>query len=265
MSAPDLIDLVRRLKAPYGLERSLKIVPGALMEDRFLISLHRSALGEAAVDTLLQMGGALGAPADFAAAIAAAQADADIIHFGYEGGQQQPIYKIYLEYASRVRRAQAQNAPDPVLLHLAYKWMPDVPGQRTVTRYTWIPCRSRAALAERLATIVPAEEAPRALRCALELLSRSTARTDSRNLALLEVAEPDNPRRSYDLNVYRAQLHLHDIADLVASVAPDFAVPQPQVLALLDRSGALDLGHLSGGLGRDGREFVTIYYGVEAH
>jgi tryptophan halogenase len=265
MSASDLIDLVRRLDAPYGLERSLKIVRGALLEDRFLISLHRSAFGDAAADMLLQMGRALDLPADFTGAIAAALADADIVHFGYEGGPEHAIYKIYLEYASRVRRAQAQNAGDPVLVHLAYKWVPGVPGQRAVTRYTWVPCRSRAAIAARLRMLVPAGETPRALRCGLELLGRASERTDPGNLFLMEVEEPDNPRRSYDINVYRAELHLRDIADLVAAVAMDFAVPQPQVGALLERSDALVLGHLSGGRGRDGGEFVTVYYGVEAH
>jgi tryptophan halogenase len=264
MSASDLVDLVRRLGAPYGLERSLKIVPGALMEDRFLISLHRSAFGDAAADMLLQMGRALDVPPDFAGAMAAALTDADIVHFGYEGGEQ-ATYKIYLEYASRVRRAQAQNAGEPVLVHLAYKWTPGVPGQRAVTHYTWVPCRSRAAIAEQLQVLVPPGEAPRALRCGLELLGRSAERTEPRNLFLMEVAEPGNPRRSYDINVYRAELHLRDIADLVGSATMDFAVPQPRVRALLERCGALVLGHLSGGRGRDGDEFVSIYYGVEAH
>ncbi len=264
MSASDLIDLVRALKAPYGLERSVKIVPGALMEDRFLVSLHRSALGAAAADRLLKMAQVLGLPQDFAGAIAAAQAEADVVHFGYEGGPRHAIYKIYLEYASRVRRAQAQNAGEPVLVHLAYKWMPGE-GQCAVTRYTWLPCRDRNGLAARLRTLVPAALAPRALRCGLDLLSRAAARTDPRHLFLMEVEEPGNPRRSYDINVYRAELHLRDIADLVDAVATDFAVPQPQARALLERSGALALGHLSGGRGRDGDEFVTVYYGVEAH
>jgi tryptophan halogenase len=264
MNAADLIDLVRRLQAPYGLERSLKIVPGALLEDRFLVSLHRSAFGDAAADMLLQMARALDVPPDFTGSIAAALTDADIVHFGYEGGEQ-ATYKIYLEYASRVRRAQAQNAGEPVLVHLAYKWMPGVPGQRTVTHYTWLPCRSRPAIAERMAVLVPPGEAPRALRCGLDLLSRAAERTEPRNLFLMEVEEPGNPRRSYDINVYQAELHLRDIADLVGSVTTDFAVPQPRVRALLERSGALVLGHLSGGRGRDGGEFVTVYYGVEAH
>jgi tryptophan 7-halogenase len=265
MSAADLMNLVRGLAAPFGLERSVKIVPGALLEDRFLISLHRSALGVAAADKLAQMGEALAMPSDFAGALAAAQADADIVHFGYEGGPKGAIYKIYLEHASRVRRAQAQNSPDPVLVHLAYKWMPGVPGQGTVTRYTWVPGHSEAVIAERLRMLVPAREAPLALRCGLDLMSRACRRTQARNLFLMEVEEPDNPRRSYDINVYRAELYLHDIADLVESLATDFAVPQPQVHALLARSGGRALGHLSGGRGRDGGEFVTVYYGVEAH
>ena len=62
MSAQDLIDLVRELGAPYGLERSCKIVPGALVEDRCLISLHRAALGASAAERLAQMGRALGVP-----------------------------------------------------------------------------------------------------------------------------------------------------------------------------------------------------------
>jgi hypothetical protein len=96
-------------------------------------------------------------------------------------------------------------------------------------------------------------------------MTRASERTDPRHLFLMEVADADNPRRSYDLNVYRAELRLGDIADLVGAVAEDFAIPPPQVRALLERSGTLALGHLSGGRGRDGGEFVTLYYGVEAH
>ena len=263
MTAPDLIGLVAALRAPYGLERSFKIMPRALIEDRFLISLHRSALGGA--ERLQQIAHAVGVPEAFDGAIAAALADADIVHFGYEGGEGHPIYKIYLEYASQVRRAQAQNAADPLLVYLAYKWVPQSPERRTITRYTWLPCRTGAAIAERLQKLVPAAQAPRALACGLDLLSRASGRTDARKLFLMEVAEADNQRRSYDLNVYRADLHLGDIADLLEPLAAEFAVPQPSIRALLERCGALELGHLSGGLGRDGREFVTVYYGVEAH
>jgi tryptophan halogenase len=263
MTAPDLIGLVRELGAPYGLERSCKIAPGALLEDRFLISLHRAALGASADERLRQMARTLHVPPAFEDAITTALMDADIVHFGYEGGAGHPTYKIYLEYASQVRRAQAQSALDPILVYVAYKWVPQSPEQRTVTRYTWLPCGTVAAIAQGLRTLVPS--APRALACGLHLLSRASGRTDAGKLFLMEVAEDDNPRRSYDLNVYRADLHLGDIADLLEPVAAELAVPAPSLRALLERCGAFDLGHLSGGIGRDGREFVTVYYGVEAH
>jgi len=265
MRAPDLVGLVKALGAPYGLERSFKITPGALDQDRFLLSLGRSALGAAAADELRHMARALGAPEAFDAEITEALADADIIHLGYEGGQSHPIYKIYLEYGSRVRRARAQNALDPVLVYLAYKWMPQLPERRTVTRYTWLPCRTEAAVAEQLRTLLPPREAPAALASGLNLLARASGRIDAGELFLMEVAEPDNPRRSYDLNVYKADLHLGDIADLLEVLAAELSVPQASIRALLDERGELDLGHLSGGRARDGQEFVTVYYGVEAH
>jgi tryptophan halogenase len=265
MDAADLMNLVHALAAPYGLERSVKIVRGALLQDRFLVSLHRAALGTDAAGKLLKIGRALGLPPEFAGASAAALADADIVHFGYEGGTEPATYKIYLEYASRVRRAQAQNASDPVLVHLAYKWTPEAVGRRTVTRYTWLPCRSEAALAQKLRMLAPVAEAPLSLRCGLALMSRAAKRTDPANLFLMEVKEPDNPRRSYDLNLYRAEMQVHDIADLLGAVASELAVPPPQLQALLEGSGARALGHFAGGRGHDGREFVTVYYGVEAH
>jgi hypothetical protein len=45
----------------------------------------------------------------------------------------------------------------------------------------------------------------------------------------------------------------------------DFAVPPSRAAVLSGAAEDLALGHLSAGIGRDGEEFVTIYYGVEAH
>jgi hypothetical protein len=270
MTAPDLVGMVRGLGAPFGVERSFKLVPGALLEDRYLISLHRSALGADAAGRLAEMARALGAADTVKDAVLEAFADADIVHVGYEDAGHHSIYKIYLEFASRVRRAQAQNAPDPVLVYLAYKWAADFPDRNaltryTCTRYTWLPCRTGAAITERLRSLLVPGEAACALSCGLALVARAGRLTEARHLFLMMVEEPDNPRRSYDLNVYRADMKLADIADLVKDVASDLGVPQRLAGAVLERCGALDLGHLSGGRGRDGREFVTVYYGVEAH
>jgi tryptophan 7-halogenase len=265
MPAVDLIKLVETLGAPYGLERSVKITPGALLADRYLISIHRSALGKAPRDRLAAMGRELGMPPVFEDAILSSFEGADIVHFGYEGVPAGEVCKIYLEYASRARQAMATMSRDPVLVHLAYKWARQRPDSRAVTRYIWAPCRTRIEIESKLRGLMPAGEAPGALRCALGLLSHVAPFADSGQLFLMEVEEPGNPRRSCDLNVYDADLRMSQIADLLDAAMADFAVPRPRADAVFDRSADLALGHLSAGVGRGGEEFVTVYYGIEAH
>jgi hypothetical protein len=113
--------------------------------------------------------------------------------------------------------------------------------------------------------MAPMALAPGALSCGLDLLARAVARVDAQALFLMEVEEAGNPRRSFDLNVYQAEFNLCDIADLVRTVAARFTIAPPRLGDVLDRCGPLALGHLSGGVDRDEREFVTVYYGVEAH
>jgi hypothetical protein len=267
MPAADIIQLVEKLGAPYGLERSVKISPGALADDRYLISVGRAALGNAPAERLAQIGRELHMPPGFVDALPGALQHADIVHFGYEAAAGRDFYKIYLEYASQVRAAMAAKSRAPVLVHLAYKWAPQEPDRCAVTRYTWVPCWTRIELETKLRGLIPADEAPSALRCALGLLQlqRIASFADSGELLLMEVEEADNPRRSCDLNVYDAELRMHDVADLLETALKDFSIPKTLAQSAFDRAGDRMLGHLSAGVGRDGREFVTIYFGVEAH
>lgn len=99
----------------------------------------------------------------------------------------------------------------------------------------------------------------------MNLLSRVGRFADSGELLLMEVAEPGNPRRSCDLNLYDAGLRMEAISDLVQATLRDFAVPHAHAQAVFHRNGDRALGHISAGLGRDGKEFVTFYFGVESH
>jgi len=265
MSAADLIKMVENLGAPYGLERSVKITPGLLADDRCLISVGRAALGSAPADRLIRMGHDLGMPQNFADPIAAALERADVVHFGYEAAGERSIYKIYLEYVTEVRRAMAAELGHPVLVHLAYKWVAAQADSGAITKYTWVPCRTRNELEARLRDLVSAIEAPNALGFALSLVSRLAAFPDTGRFLLMEVDEPGNPRRSCDLNVYDAELRMHDISDLLETALADFAVPISHARLVFDRVADRSLGHLSAGVGRDGQEFVTIYFGVESH
>jgi hypothetical protein len=42
-----------------------------------------------------------------------------------------------------------------------------------------------------------------------------------------------------------------------------YCIPSARLEALLGESGARPFGHLSGGLGREGEDFLTVYYEIE--
>ncbi len=265
MPAAALIDLVKGLGAPYGLERSVKIARGTLADDRCLVSVGRADIGDDPGTRLMPIARALHIPAKFADELAGAFARADVIHFGYEGAARQDVYKIYFEYASEARLAMASPERVPVLVHLAYKWAPGMGDSGAITRYTWLPYRTRSELEAQLQSLVPATDAPGANKCLLGLLARVATLADSGELLLMQVEEPGNSRRSCDLNVYDAHLRVHQIADLLDAAVHDFAVPKERAESVFGRIGDRTLGHLSAGVGRDNREFVTLYFGVEAH
>ncbi len=263
MSGADLIELVKALRAPYGLERSVKIESGVLFDDRFLISVHRDALG---VDPLGKLGAivaAQGAPRAVVRALAQALQGADVIHFGHETDALGAVRKIYFEYAAAARRSMAQDRP--ALVHFAYKWKPGREHGFAQTRYTWAPAPTRRELEGRVNALLPVGSAPRGRKTALALLELACRAAEAREILLMEVDEPGNARRSLDINLYEAELRLRDVGDLVATIAKDFAIPGERRQAVFADRGDLLLGHLSAGVGRDGQEFVTLYYGIEAH
>ncbi len=261
-------DLVRRihdLGAPYGLERSAKLEDGVVLDDRFLLSVHRQAFGPNPLESLASIGAAFSMPAELGRAFGSALESADVIHFGFEGAAGSEIYKIYFEYSQRTRTAMAAHNQQPTLVHIAFKWDRLHPGKHTSTRYVWAPRRTRADIEARLRQLTPPREAPRAWRCGVALLDRASPRAPSGGILMMEVEEPGNPRRSWDLNVYDAELSLKDVSELIHLAAEDFAAPRARLEEALGRAkGALPLGHLSGGIGRGGKEFVTFYYGIES-
>ena len=263
MPVGDLIKLVETLRAPYGLERSVKIAPGALFDDRCLVSVHRSALGQAPADRLAAMARALGIPARFADSLPEALRAPTSCTSATKAGRASKSknrFRICVPRASRHGGGERGSRACASRLQVGA----ERPDGAAVTRYSWTPCRTRAEAEGKLRALMPAREAPRALRCALSLLSRLAGLAESGQLLMMEVEEPGNPRRSCDLNVYDAELRLSHIADLIDAAVTDFAVPRSRARRV--RLGAgFALGHLSARVGRGGEEFVTIYYGIEAH
>jgi len=231
-----------------------------------LISVGRAALGPVPAERLQEIGRELDIPADFAGALPAALAHADVVHFGYEAGAGYGRLQVSTSnmYPRRARRWRPQAAP-PCSSTLPTSGPPGKPDSGAVTRYTWLPCRTREEIEAKLQELIPAKDAANARACVLGLLSRIASLPTLAKLLLMEVEEPGYPRRSCDLNVYDAGVRMREISELVDGALRGFAVPPAQGRAVFDRASDRALGHLAGGIGRDGKEFVTVYFGVEAH
>jgi tryptophan halogenase len=258
--AATLFRLVSALGVPFQHERSFRMAREALLANRVLLSVGRAQLGAGAAARVLDLCRELGMPRSLHAGVPQLVAQARGLHFGFEAGARGDLYKVYFEREAAV--AEAAKG-DRVLLHLAYKWDAAQPERCVTTRYLWRPRLDAPALREEMARAYGPDHAA-ALECTAAVLDMAAANADARALQFLEVGEDDGSRRSFDLNVYDAGLSLRDAQAPLARLRQHFAIRPGQFQALFDQVSAKRLGHIAGGVHRDGGAFATVYYGVES-
>src|SRR5512147_2559208 len=92
------LEVVRALGIEHILGRSLKVLPGALLANRYLITLAKAALGPHADRRVLELCGRLGMPDALLQEFAGRLPAASYVHVGFEQTDTACIYKVYLEF-----------------------------------------------------------------------------------------------------------------------------------------------------------------------
>ena len=257
-----LLRRVGELGVPFQHERSFRMVEGALLANRFLLSIDRRSIGADAAARVLQICDELKLPPALREAARARFDMASTVHFGFEGDAGRVVVKLYLERTVPPEEArQARERREPALLHLAFKWEPDS-GAHVVTEYLWHPALNAAEIAQRLAEHVYRGSGESSLTIAKAVLELAAARAPASELQYLEVQEPGNGRRSFDLNLYNAKLLVKDAQSQLYRMRDRYGVRPGQFQALYDQIKGKVLGHLAGGVHRDGQDFFNVYYGV---
>jgi hypothetical protein len=82
---------------------------------------------------------------------------------------------------------------------------------------------------------------------------------------LTEADEEGNPRRSFDVNMLQAKVLLSELYPLWAAMCEHYAVDLETFDALFTPIRNELFAHIQGGVDREGRDFITIYYGSERH
>ncbi|MFJ7436719.1 tryptophan 7-halogenase [Methylorubrum thiocyanatum] len=264
-----LADLVAGLGQPFGYERSVKATPAGLQTERFLVSLHRTSLGLDPAKTLDALAEVLGLPAPERSEAAGLIAGADLLHLGYEAGPSGALYKLYVEWSARADAAWHETdaagaaGAEPILVHRAYKWRVEGSAPPVVTLYHWPRVRTPGEIEARLARLGETWEGAGAslLGTARDILR--LAREHGRGAVhYLEAREEPGPRLSYDLNLYACGLTMGEAEMVIGQAIVDLGVPPPDAAAVLAERRGEALGHVAGGVGRDGIPFLTVYSGM---
>ena len=258
-AARPMLALVRGLNVGFGFEKSFKLGPGNLHADRVILGV-RTRL--APLDSILKVCRAIGMPDRYVTQFEELWPDANTVGFGYEGG----AYKVYLEFWDKLRQRVQRTPSDvtPALLFLGYKWAIGHPARCALARYTCYPLLSIRGIGRRVAALyddpaVPSREA------ALQILDLAASRIGPNDsFVYVEAAEDGNPRKSFDLNFYKAGLRIGDLLPILSKLCALYSIPQSRLDELNAEITSRAFGHLSGGTGRDGKDFLTVYYEIEA-
>jgi len=249
---------IRELGVPYGREDSFKLTRPQVLADRTLLGMRTKGLGCADVLSICR---SLDMPMQYEQVIETNYAAANVVLFGLERRDGGGTVKVYLEFWDLVRqRVLETGSKAPLLLNLGVKWEPGQPLRHGLARYTCFPLLSAADAAARMGALL-ADSSRESMAAGLGIVQR--AAQHATGFIYLECEEDGNPRRSYDINLYKSGLRLEDSRDFIDRACLHFGHAPESVWSLPGLRGDRRLGHLSGGIGRDAREFMTVYYEIE--
>jgi len=257
--------LVKNLNVEAGFERSFKIMNAVLLNNRYLLGVSKKAVGQRADDRLTETCRMMGAPKTLLDIFTQYLPQANYVHFGFEENEKSTVYKVYLEFFETIKEwiERDRHPPGPALLHLGLKWDVSNPARQSITHYTWYPWLSSHEILQRVSHILEPERGAAARQAAEQLISLALARIPNRDILYLEVTEEGNPRRSFDINVYRANLQVAEVYPLLSMLCRRHSIPFDTFHSLYDGIKTKRFGHLAAGADREGNGFFTIYYGVE--
>jgi hypothetical protein len=258
---------IRAIGAPHGREHSIKLRDQRVLANRFLLTIARDDIGVDATERVFDACRRIGVPEHFRSAIAAHITPANMFHFGYEEEPDgRAYYKFYLERGEHFARAMAARPPvtDPFVLFHAFKWNCANAQEHVMARYVCHPRLQRTAMLERVAAVYAGQAGRTPWHVLCEIVAAAARRVPETELLYLDVTEDGTDRRSFDVNLYRAGLRVDSVAPFLERLGAHFRLRAEVLMDAFSRDLGSKLGHVAGGLDRQGRDFLTIYFGAQA-
>lgn len=248
-----------------GVEHSCKLNAKGLHANRLMFGNDRNHLMNSplwAADRHLRM------PTASRAAYEQDLARATHLYLGFEGTAESLSYRIYLEFPvdlAKHERDPGTGLVPAALLAKGYKWdalQGEAQAAAVCTHYHWYPRITVNEIAHKAANLgARIEPTASLLTTAMEAARQ---RSNALEWMYLEANEPGLLRQSFDVNLYSAKLRLRSLAPALSAACEHFGIANAAATNWLAEAGNATLGHVSGGVGRDGQPFLTVYYEHDA-
>ena len=260
-----LIQLIKELNVMYDFERSFKMSQQKMGWHRFLMVVDKNDIRENPHERVLSICERMGMPEDFLGKFKENLSQANPVDFGFEADEGSCIYKAYLDFLPQLRRGGYLNLNQtkPHVMFLGFKWDLRNHTKKALTKYTWYPVLSFEEILRRLSDIYGNDKGRKLIELAEELLGIILSKTTHDKVYYLDVTEEHSPRRSFDINAYSANLQLKELYPLMMKMWQYFSIPAQEFSDLYRQMETKIFGHFSGGVDREGNDFLTVYFGLE--
>lgn len=258
-----LFEQLKSLDLPVGLERSFKISEKKLSSNRFLLAFEPKNIAENPYAAISGICDRMDMPGEFLKAFNQELSEATMIGFGIEEEESTCVVKAYLEFRNRYEEAIRRNPrpSDPYVSHLGFKWNAADNAKGALANYMCYPGFTAGEMLERIAEAFYPSPSRKSFEIIESILVLASKKVGQDKFLYLEVNELGNPRSSFDINLYGANLRLEELQPYFLDECRHYSIPEDEFSGFYDSVKTSTLGHIAGGRDRKGRDFLTVYFG----
>ncbi len=252
--------LITKFDIRPAFERSFQIQEKKLLTNRFLLGFDAHSVVS---ENILHICESMGMPPDLMADFTKFLPEASVIGFGFGEDETTCIVRAYLEFKIRFFRAREEKPTDhtPYLSHLGFKWDASDSRIGVTTKYTCHPGYTTADVVEAISKIPYPERLRATCDIVRRILNRAADKVGDDKFLFLNVDEENNLRNSFDINLYHANLKMHDVHSFLSEISHLYYITESAFDELYGTINTHVLGHIAGGIDRKGTGFLTVYFG----
>jgi hypothetical protein len=258
-----LFELFKNLDLMVSFERSFKASVITLLPFRFLLGFIPDSIRQDPRGKILDICVHMRMPEKFLSPFEQNLPEATMVGFGIEEDEATCVVKAYLEFRNRYEEALKKNPKkfDSYVSHWGFKWDAADKARGALARYICFPAFTAGDILERLSGTFYRAHERTPLEIVRGIVELGSQKVGHDKFLYLEVNEENNPRSSFDINMYGANFRLEELYPYFLQMCRHYLIPDEQFHSLYEPVRTRTFGHIAGGRDRKGRDFLTVYFG----